>query len=65
MIFSANTYKDDVVGAGHHGDQQVDQHNDDDDGVATEHEQGPEPGELLDAGQLEVVQVDQSKHGPE
>ena len=52
MIFerSSHAYEDDVVGAGHHGDQQVDQHNDDDDGVASKHEQSPEPSELLDAG---------------
>ena len=65
VVSASSTYKDDVVGAGHHGDQQVDQHNDDDDRVAAEHEQGPESGELRDSGQLEVLQVDQPEHGPE
>ena len=49
----------------HHGDQQIKK----DDNVyhreRSEHEESGEPSELLDPGQLEVVQVDQSKNCPE
>ena len=49
----------------HHGDQQVEQDDDVDDGEGAEHEEAGEPGELFDAGQLEVVQVDQAENRPE
>ena len=49
----------------HHGDQEVQQHDDVDDGEAPEHDEAPEPRELLDPGQLEVVQVDETKGCPE
>jgi hypothetical protein len=48
----------------HHGDQQVEQDDDVDDGERSEHQQAGEPGELFDAGQLEVVQVDQTENRP-
>ena len=41
----------------HHGDEQVEQHDDVDDRERAEHEQAAEPGELLDAAQLEVIQI--------
>jgi hypothetical protein len=49
----------------HHGNEQVEQDDDVDDGEGAEHEQAGEPGELLDAGQLEVVEVNQAENGPE
>ena len=56
---------DELVAVVHHGDQQVEQHDDVDDGEGAEHDEAPEPGELLDAGQLKVVQINQTKYGPE
>ena len=49
----------------HHGDEQVEQDDDVDDGERAEHDQAPEPRELLDPGQFKVVQVDQTEGGPE
>ena len=37
------TYGDELVGVVHHGDQQVQQHDDVDQGEASEHDQPPEP----------------------
>ncbi len=37
------TYGDELVGMIHHGDQQVQQHDDVDDGEHAEHEEAPEP----------------------
>ena len=49
----------------HHGDEEVEQHDDVDHGERAEHEQPREPRELLDPRQLEVVQVDQAEDRPE
>ncbi len=49
----------------HHCNEQVEQDNDVDHGEGAEHEEAEEPGELLDAGQLEVVKVDEAEDGPE
>ena len=49
----------------HHGNQQVEQHDDVDQWEAPEHYEAPEPGELLDPRQLEVVQVYQTERRPE
>ena len=38
------TYGDELVGVVHHGDQQVQQHDDVDDRKCTEHQQAPKPG---------------------
>ena len=48
----------------HHGDEEVEQNDDVDDGEGAEHEEAGETGELLDAGQLEVVQIDEAENGP-
>ena len=56
---------DELVAVVHHGDQEVEQHDDVDDGEAPEHDEAPEPRELLDPGQLEVVQVDETEGCPE
>ena len=48
----------------HHGDEQVEQHDDVDHREGAEHEQAGEARELLDASQLEVVQIDQTEDGP-
>ena len=48
----------------HHGDEEIEQHDDVDDGEAAEHDQTPEPRELLDPCQLKVVQVYQTKGSP-
>ena len=55
---------DKLVGVVHHGDEEIEQDDDVDDGEGAEHDEAPEPCELLDPGQLEVVQVDQAKGGP-
>ena len=49
----------------HHGDEEVEEDDDVDEGVAAEHEEAEEARELLDARQLEVLQVDQTEHRPE
>ena len=49
----------------HHRDEQIEQHNDVDDGEAPKHDEAPEPGELLDPCELEVVQVYQAERRPE
>ena len=49
----------------HHGDEEVEQDDDVDDGEGAEHDEAPEPRELLDARQLKVVEVDEAKGGPE
>lgn len=49
----------------HHGDEQIEQHNDVDNGVRTEHEHSPEPCEYLDSVQFKTIQVHQAEHGPE
>ena len=54
-----------MIGVIHHGDQEIEEDDDVDDGEAAEHDQTPEPGELLDACQLKVVQIYQTKGGPE
>ena len=41
----------------HHSDQEIEKHDDVDDGEASEHDQAPEPGELLDPRKFKVVQV--------
>ena len=48
----------------HHGDEEVEQDDDVDDGEGAEHDEAPEPRELLDARQLKVVEVDEAKRGP-
>ena len=48
----------------HHGNEQVEKDDDVDDGKAPEHDEPPEPGKLLDPGQLKVVQVYQTKSRP-
>lgn len=49
----------------HHGDEQVQQHDNIDDRVRAKHQHSPEPRKDLDAVQIEAVQVDQSENGPE
>ena len=49
----------------HHRDEQIEQHDDVDDGEAPKHDEAPEPGELLDPRELEVVQVYQAERRPE
>ena len=49
----------------HHCDEKIEQNDNIDDREGTKHEHAPEPGELLDAGQLKVVQIDQTECGPE
>ena len=44
-----------LVGVVHHSDEEVEEDDDVDEGVAAEHEEAEEARELLDAGQLEVL----------
>ena len=64
-LFTHRADWDELVGVVHHGDEQVEQDDDVDDGERAEHDQAPEPRELLDPGELKVVQVDQTERGPE
>lgn len=57
-IFSTHRAdRDELVGMIHHCDQEIEKHDDVDDGEAAEHDQAPEPGELLDPRKFKVVQV--------
>ena len=49
----------------HHGNEQIQEDNDVDDWKAAEHDEAPESGELLNPGELEVVQVNQAERSPE
>jgi hypothetical protein len=49
----------------HHGDEQVQQHDNVDDAVAAEHEHAPEAREYLDAVQLEALEIDETERRPE
>ena len=49
----------------HHCNEQVKEDNDVDYGEASEHDEAPEPGELLDPSELEVVKVYQTESRPE
>ena len=48
----------------HHGDQEIEKHDDVDQWEAAEHDETPEPSELLDSTQLKVVQIYQTKSRP-
>ena len=65
LVDTYRTYGDELVTMIHHGNQQVEQHDDVDQGEAPEHYEAPEPGELLDPRQLKVVQVYQAERRPE
>lgn len=49
----------------HHGDEQIQQDHDIDHRVGAEHEHAPEASKDFNSVQLETVQVDQTKNGPE
>lgn len=49
----------------HHGDQEIEENDDVDDRVSTEHQHTPEPGEHLDAVQLETLEIHQAEDRPE
>lgn len=49
----------------HHCNEQIQEDNNVDDGEASEHDEAPEPGELLDSSELEVVKVYQTERRPE
>lgn len=49
----------------HHGDEQIKQHHDVDDGICSKHQHAPEACKDLDTVQVEAVQVYQPKDGPE
>ena len=53
-----------MIGVIHHGDQEIEKHDDVDDGEAAEHDETPEPSEFLDSCQLKVVQIYQTKSRP-
>ena len=65
MLCTYRTDRDQLIRVIHHGDEKIEEHDDVDDGEAAEHGHTPEPGELLDSRQLEVIQVDQTKACPE
>lgn len=49
----------------HHGDEQIEQHHDVDDGIGPKHQHTPEASEDLNSIQVETIQVDKAKDGPE
>lgn len=49
----------------HHGDQEIQENDDVNNRINTEHQHAPEPGEHLDAVQFEAVEVDQAENRPE
>ena len=53
------------IRTGHHSDEEVEKDNDVDETVRAEHEESPKPRERLDAGELKVEEVHQSKGCPE
>ena len=53
-----------MIGVIHHGDQEIEEDDDVDQREASEHDETPEPGELLDSTQLKVVQIYQTKSRP-
>ena len=65
LVDTYRTYGDELITMIHHGNQQVEQHNDVDQREASEHDEAPESGKLLDPCQLEVVQVYQAERRPE
>ena len=56
---------DGLVRVAHHGDEHVQQDDHIAGDVAAEHEKSPEPGEILDAGQLKVAELDKTEDRPE
>ena len=65
LVDTYRTYGDELIGMIHHRYQQVEQHDDVDQGETSEHDEAPEPRELLDPCQLEVVKVDETEGCPE
>ena len=49
----------------HHGNEEVQEYDDVDHGVRSEHQHAPEARERLDPLELEILQVDQTKSRPE
>ena len=64
LVDTYRTYGDELIGMIHHRYQQVEQHDDVDQGETPEHDEAPEPRELLDARKLEVVQIYETKSCP-
>ena len=64
LVDTYRTYGDELIGMIHHRYQQVEQHDDVDQGEAPEHDETPEPCKLLDARKLEVVQIYETKSCP-
>ena len=65
MSDTYRTYGDQLIGVVHHGNQEIEKDDDVDQREAAEHDESPEPGELLDPTELEVVQIYQAKSCPE
>ncbi len=65
LVDTYRTYGDELITMIHHGNQQVEQHDDVDQWEAPEHDEAPEPSELFDPCELEVVQVYQAESRPE
>ena len=53
-----------MIGVVHHGDQEIEKDDDVDQREAAEHDETPEPGELLDSTELKVVQIYETKSCP-
>ena len=64
-MFFDTSYRDDLVGIRHHGNEHVQQHDDVYHGVRAEHEESPESGEALYPSQIERHQIYHAEAGPE
>lgn len=49
----------------HHGDQKIQENDDINNRISTEHQHAPEPGEHLDAVKFEAVEIHQAENRPE
>ena len=65
VLLTHRADRDELVRMIHHRDQEIEKHDDVDDGEASKHDQAPEPCKLLDPRQLKVVQVYEAKWRPE
>lgn len=64
-VMGDGAYLNDGIGAGHHGDEQVEQDGHVQHQVRGEHEQSPEAGVRVDAVQVEAVDADLAEARPE
>ena len=62
---SHRAYWDELIRVIHHRNKKVEKNNDVDDWKASKHDKSPEWSKLLDTIQFKVIEVNQTKWGPE